>query len=387
MASSLPTPLAAAIGIVPAVLSGVRSLPGRAVQLPVLAISNALNGVDALRKEYDDLADRGERLVARLRGETVERADDLEDRVEDLVGRTPFAAAYDKVEDTLEDLADATLRPPAAFASAAASAAASATEQVVADVAPIAGRVRRAAGVAADTAAATAADTAGRAAGAATSAAEVVERGAEAIADPVERAVETAVAPPPADSDDTATDGDDTATDDTATDGDDTATDATPAAEAPKGAPTPKAVEPDSSRVDTAASASVVETVQRATAGASTTAVDHDELPLPDYDHMTLGSLRGRLRALSVDQLVQIRTYEKAHADRLPVVTMLDNRIAKLATDASAAPSGPVSTSPAPEQLAAATGPAGALSPATTDAPPINPPSQGDPTNPAQPRR
>ena len=375
MASSLPTPLAAAIGIVPAVLSGVRSLPGRAVQLPVLAISNALNGVDALRKEYDDLADRGERLVARLRGETVERADDLEDRVEDLVGRTPFAAAYDKVEDTLEDLADATLRPPAAFASAAASAAASATEQVVADVAPIAGRVRRAAGVAADTAAATAADTAGRAAGAATSAAEVVERGAEAIADPVERAVETAVAPPPADSDDTATDGDDTATD------------ATPAAEAPKGAPTPKAVEPDSSRVDTAASASVVETVQRATAGASTTAVDHDELPLPDYDHMTLGSLRGRLRALSVDQLVQIRTYEKAHADRLPVVTMLDNRIAKLATDASAAPSGPVSTSPAPEQLAAATGPAGALSPATTDAPPINPPSQGDPTNPAQPRR
>ena len=69
---------------------------------------------------------------------------------------------------------------------------------------------------------------------------------------------------------------------------------------------------------------------------------------------MTLGSLRGRLRSLSVDQLVQVRTYEKAHADRLPVVTMLDNRIAKLATRRErAAPSGPVSTSPAPEQLAA----------------------------------
>ena len=61
----------------------------------------------------------------------------------------------------------------------------------------------------------------------------------------------------------------------------------------------------------------------------------HDDLPLPDYDHMTLGSLRGRMRSLSVDQLVQIRAYEKAHADRLPIVTMLDNRIAKLAEDAS----------------------------------------------------
>ena len=72
------------------------------------------------------------------------------------------------------------------------------------------------------------------------------------------------------------------------------------------------------------------------------------ELPLPDYDHMTLGSLRGRMRALSVDQLAQIRAYEKAHANRLPVVTMLDNRLAKLATDAAATPAGPVSTRPAP---------------------------------------
>ena len=61
---------------------------------------------------------------------------------------------------------------------------------------------------------------------------------------------------------------------------------------------------------------------------------------------MTLGSLRGRLRSLSVEQLVQVRTYEKAHADRLPVVTMLDNRIAKLATDASATPSGPAPPRP-----------------------------------------
>jgi hypothetical protein len=68
--------------------------------------------------------------------------------------------------------------------------------------------------------------------------------------------------------------------------------------------------------------------------------VAHDELPLPDYDHLTLGSLRGRMRSLDLPQLVQIRDYEKAHANRLPIVTMLDNRIAKLANDPTAQLSG-----------------------------------------------
>ena len=151
--------------------------------------------------------------------------------------------------------------------------------------------------------------------------------------------------------------------------------------------PTPKATEPDATRVDTAASPSVRRPSSRPPRARAARRLAHDDLPLPDYDHMTLGSLRGRLRSLSVDQLVQIRAYEKAHADRLPVVTMLDNRIAKLATDASATPSGPVSTEPAPEQLAPAAAAARQeVSPATTTAPKINPPSQGDPTNPAQPR-
>ena len=194
----------------------------------------------------------------------------------------------------------------------------------------------------------------------------MVARAADTVPDPAERAPEIAVAPPAG--------------------LDEPEAEQESAAEAPKGVPTLKAVESDSTRVDTAASPAVVDAVEAAVAGRALDVVDHDELPLPDYDHMTLGSLRGRLRALSVDQLAQIRTYEKAHADRLPVVTMLDNRIAKLATDAAAAPSGPVSTSPAPEQLAAAAGPAGAISPATTDAPPVHAPSQGNPTNAAQPR-
>ena len=44
MANLLPTPVAAVLGIVPAVLDGVRRLPGRAVQLPVIAVSKARIG-------------------------------------------------------------------------------------------------------------------------------------------------------------------------------------------------------------------------------------------------------------------------------------------------------------------------------------------------------
>jgi hypothetical protein len=56
-----------------------------------------------------------------------------------------------------------------------------------------------------------------------------------------------------------------------------------------------------------------------------------DELPIADFDSVSLPSLRSRLRTLSVADLAILREYEQAHAHRLPVVTMLDNRIAKLA--------------------------------------------------------
>ena len=55
-----------------------------------------------------------------------------------------------------------------------------------------------------------------------------------------------------------------------------------------------------------------------------------DELPIPDFDNISIGSLRARLRALSVQQLVILREWETEHANRLNVITTLDNRIAKL---------------------------------------------------------
>ena len=62
-----------------------------------------------------------------------------------------------------------------------------------------------------------------------------------------------------------------------------------------------------------------------------------DDLPIPDFDNVSLGSLRARLRSLSVEQLVTLREWEQAHGHRLPVMTLLDNRIAKVAHDATTA--------------------------------------------------
>lgn len=61
---------------------------------------------------------------------------------------------------------------------------------------------------------------------------------------------------------------------------------------------------------------------------------NRDDLPIADFDNITLGSLRARLRNLSVEQLVTLREWEQAHAHRLPVLTALDNRIAKVGAEA-----------------------------------------------------
>jgi len=58
-----------------------------------------------------------------------------------------------------------------------------------------------------------------------------------------------------------------------------------------------------------------------------------DDLPIPDFDNISIGALRARLRSLSVEELVVLREWEQAHANRLNVITTLDNRIAKLGSE------------------------------------------------------
>jgi hypothetical protein len=52
--------------------------------------------------------------------------------------------------------------------------------------------------------------------------------------------------------------------------------------------------------------------------------------PLPGYDDLSLASLRGRLRVLDAATIQATLAYEKAHARREPVITMLERRLAKI---------------------------------------------------------
>jgi hypothetical protein len=249
MATPVPKNVAAALGLVPTVLGGVRRLPTKAVQLPVIAVGTALSGLDAARREYDELADRGEKLIARLRGTSF---DELEDKVEDRLSGTPVAKLYDRAEDALERVFETSKD--------------NAKQAVEADT-------------------------------------EHAKDRAEANA-AVQQALPVEEPEP---------------------------------AEEHKTTPT---------RVDSAATPEVVEQVEKIASNVDAPLVtDAADLPLPDYDHMTLGALRGRLRSLDMQQLVQLRDYEKSKAHRLPVVTMLDNRIAKLANGEST-PTGTVPETP-----------------------------------------
>jgi hypothetical protein len=107
-----------------------------------------------------------------------------------------------------------------------------------------------------------------------------------------------------------------------------------PDAEAPKGAPTPSRAE---SRAEAVSESRVqlvpdVEVEEEAPA--------HQDLPLEDFDHLTVGSLRSRIRSLDLTDVRLLHAYETEHANRLPVITVLANRIAKLEKEQATATAG-----------------------------------------------
>lgn len=110
----------------------------------------------------------------------------------------------------------------------------------------------------------------------------------------------------------------------------------------------------------------------------------HDALPLPDYDNLPVGSIESRIRTLGEQDVRRLYDYEKAHADRVQVVQILENRLVALHSG-DAEPTGGDPNAVAPETGATPTGSKKA-SP-SQEGPAQNPPSQGVPTNPAQPRR
>ncbi len=56
--------------------------------------------------------------------------------------------------------------------------------------------------------------------------------------------------------------------------------------------------------------------------------------PMPNFDELSVPSLRARLRNLDIAQVRQVLDYERAHAARPEVITMFERRIAKLAAEA-----------------------------------------------------
>src|SRR5580692_5781187 len=86
---------------------------------------------------------------------------------------------------------------------------------------------------------------------------------------------------------------------------------------------TPETVTPETSAAP--------ETVVAETTAVPETTADAAALPLPNYDELTIASLRARLRTLTPEQLTVLIEYEKAHANREDVITMFERRITKLA--------------------------------------------------------
>jgi hypothetical protein len=73
--------------------------------------------------------------------------------------------------------------------------------------------------------------------------------------------------------------------------------------------------------------------VSPAGADGAADAVGETALPVPNYDSLTLPSLRARLRMLDAHQLRVLIAYERTHAGRADVVAMFERRIAKLAAE------------------------------------------------------
>src|SRR3954451_22209765 len=110
---------------------------------------------------------------------------------------------------------------------------------------------------------------------------------------------------------------------------------------------------------------------------------EHDQLPLPDYDHLPIGGLASRIRTLDAAGVQTLLDYEKAHGNRLQVVQILRNRLSGLESGAQPSGGDPAAdfTSEAPEPAAG-----GSKVSEATSGPGTNPPSHGDPSSPAQPR-
>jgi hypothetical protein len=88
----------------------------------------------------------------------------------------------------------------------------------------------------------------------------------------------------------------------------------------------------DEARQDDGPEPAVAAAGERAPASAEKSAAEPEPPapPLPNYDELSLASLRARLKNLDVTRLRSLIEYEKGHAGRADVLVMFERRIAKL---------------------------------------------------------
>jgi hypothetical protein len=111
------------------------------------------------------------------------------------------------------------------------------------------------------------------------------------------------------------------------------------------------------------------------------TTSEHRTLPLRDYDHLPLASLRQRIRSLTDQEIRQLLRYEEEHANRPVAVQALRTRLAELASGQSPT-DGSEQIGPDWPKSPSGSGP---VSPATI-APPVSPPPHGNPAQPGKPK-
>lgn len=293
-AGSLPTPVAAALGVVVSGVRTAKNLPTIAPQLPLLGMAFVAQKVQTVRREYLGYAARGIAFAQKMTGDAVSIGSQLTGLAGGLRKESPNGSAAEAVHDagrTVEEEA----REVAEKARDAVEKATQLRRSTTRPTDRPAGRKDTAAKPASKRASTRPAAGA-RSAPAAPAPAELPEEAIEAGAP----GAATAVA--------------------------DQASE-----EAGPNVPSTPAEGAD---------------------------LSPDDLAIPDIDHLTLASLRARLRQLDVPQLVTLRAYELAHANRLQVVTMLENRIAKL--EAEGPQSAPEAAEPAMRQAESGAGDLGA---------------------------
>ena len=278
--STMPTPVAAALGLVVSGVRNARRLPETASRLPIIGVGIAVQKAETVRREYLTFAARGVAFVQKVTGGAMTAGTQAVSLLAERRAAATHAAenVATTTREKVRSTTDSTERTVEEEAREVAEKARDAVEKAT--------EIRRGTS---------------RPAGRKEPAKKAAAKKAPAKKAPAKKsAAKTASAAP---------------------------------AEEPAREELPEeAVEAGAPGAATEAAEHAAQEVAEQAPRAATEGEDisAEDLAIPDIDHLTLASLRARLRQLTVPQLVQLRLYEQAHANRLQVVTMLENRIAKL---------------------------------------------------------